>query len=138
LSTDNFKEGKMSLDPKKTKRYGTNIDAVPLNQMALQLLREEKKFTGTGTLFFKFTEQYGNRTLKKIAVHEKVNIDQGVHNHIGRSTFASLYDQAGGNHRSLMEYMGLTKMETLMKYVHTNKDVISEGIDKMNESLTDI
>lgn len=29
--------------------------------------------------------------------------------------------------------MGLTKTETLMKYVHTNKEVISEVIDKMIE-----
>lgn len=134
LTVDNFKNGKMTLDPKKTKKYGTHIDSVPLNEMAMQLLAEEIKVAGN-KLFFKYTEQYGNRMLKKIALHEKVAIDHSIHNHIGRSTFASLYDQAGGNHRSLMEYMGLTKMDTLMKYVQTNKEVIAEGIDKMNEAL---
>ena len=48
-----------------------------------------------------------------------------------------MYDQAGGNHRSLMEVMGLAKIETLAKYVQTNADVILESIEKMNSSFSD-
>lgn len=136
LTTDNFKDGKMTLDPRKTKRYATQIDAVPLNAMAIRFLEEEKDFTRCARIFFSPTEQYGNRVLKEIAKHDKVKLEHNIHNHIGRSTFASLYDQAGGNHRSLMEYMGLTKVETLMKYVQTNKEVIADGIEKMNSSLS--
>lgn len=133
LTRDNFKNGRMTIAPHKTKRFGTKVDDAPLNDLALALLNEEIRANDDHRLFQTYTEQYGNRTLKNIA--KAISMDHQLSNHIGRSTFASLYDQSGGNHRSLMEYMGLTKMETLMKYVQTNKEVIQEGINKMNKTL---
>lgn len=130
LTINNFKNGEMTITPQKTKKHGTSIEAVPLNSLAIALLEQEKNGSKGDKLFFAYTEQYSNRVLRKIA--SVLNLDRDIHHHIGRSTFASLYDQAGGNHRSLMELMGLTKMDTLMKYVHTNKEVIRDGIDKMN------
>jgi site-specific recombinase XerD len=120
----------MTVRPSKTDRYGIEINNVPLNELAIALLEDEKKFQKNGKYFALYSGQYANRKLKQIA--QALNIDHNIHFHVGRSTFASMYDQAGGNHRSLLEYMGLTKMETLMKYVQTNQEVISESIGKMN------
>jgi integrase len=133
----NFKNGTMTIKPSKTAKYGTKIEEAPLNQLALILLEEEKKESMDGRLFYRYAEQYSNRTLKQIAKNID-GFDHELNHHIGRSTFASLYDQAGGNHRSLMELLGLTKFETLMKYVHTNKEVIREGIDLLNVKVKEI
>ena len=135
LTIHNFKNGKITLRPEKTTNHGIEIVDVPLNDMALVLLRDELPHQRAGSLFWKYTEANCNRRLKDIA--RKIKVDHHVHFHVGRSTFASLYDQAGGNHRSLMEVMGLAKIETLAKYVQTNADVISESIEKMNSSFSD-
>lgn len=136
LTMDNFTaDGKMTLKPIKTERYGTKVINKPLNDLALVLLGDEIKEATDRRLFHRYNEQYSNDLLKKIAQKDAIGIKRRIYHHVGRATFASLYDQAGGNHRSLMEYMGLKKMNTLMRYVKTNEKVIADAIGKMNESL---
>lgn len=135
LTLDNFTpDGKMSLKPHKTGRYGTTVMNKPLNDLALILLGDEIKERTDRRLFHRYNEQYSNELLKEIA--KGINIKRRIYHHVGRATFASLYDQAGGNHRSLMEYMGLKKMNTLMRYVKTNEKVIADAIGRMNESMS--
>ena len=138
LTTDNFTpDGKMTVKPVKTEKYGTKVINKPLNDLAIVLLGDEIKEATDRRLFHRYNEQYSNDLLKQIAKNDKVGIDRRIYHHVGRATFASLYDQAGGNHRSLMEYMGLKKMNTLMRYVKTNEKVIADAISKMNNSLAD-
>lgn len=134
LTLDNFTtDGKMTVKPHKTERYGTKVINKPLNDLALVLLGDEIKDSTDRRLFHRYNEQYSNTLLREIA-KDKLN-KKRIYHHVGRATFASLYDQAGGNHRSLMEYMGLKKMNTLMRYVKTNEKVIADAIGKMNMSL---
>lgn len=136
ISTDNFfTEGKMNLTPHKTSRYGVRVINKPLSDLALILLRDEIEEATDRRLFYRYNEVYSNSLLKDIALG--IGINRRVYHHVGRSTFASLYDQAGGNHRSLMEYMGLKKMNTLMRYVKTNESVIAEAIAKMNSAMNE-
>lgn len=136
LTLDNFTpDGKMSLKPHKTGKYGTKVINKPLNDLALVLLGDEISERTDRRLFHRYNEQYSNELLKQIA--KEININRRIYHHVGRATFASLYDQAGGNHRSLMEYMGLKKMNTLMRYVKTNEKVIADAIGKMNESMSE-
>jgi integrase/recombinase XerD len=135
LTIDNFVDGKMSLRPHKTEKYGTKVINKPLSDLALSLLHDEIQEADDRRLFHRYTEVTSNKELKEIAKHQSVGIKRRIYHHVGRATFASLYDQAGGNHRSLMEYMGLKKMNTLMRYVKTNEKVIAEAIDKMNSSM---
>lgn len=136
LTLDNFTpDGKMSLKPLKTGKYGTKVINKPLNDLALVLLGDEISERTDRRLFHRYNEQYSNELLKQIA--KSININRRIYHHVGRATFASLYDQAGGNHRSLMEYMGLKKMNTLMRYVKTNEKVIADAIGKMNESMSE-
>jgi integrase len=132
LNRDNFKDDKMSLTPEKTERYGTKINKAPLNAMAIIMLRDEMNNSGY-QLFNKYSEGYGNLMLKQIC--KDINIDHEVHYHIARSTFASLYDQAGGNTRTLMKFMGIRQLKTVMRYIQTNKKVMADDIKKLNESL---
>lgn len=138
LTVENFSaDGKMTVKPIKTERYGTKVINKPLNDLALILLGDEIKDATDRRLFHRYNEQYSNEILKAIAKNDKVKINRRIYHHVGRATFASLYDQAGGNHRSLMEYMGLKRMNTLMRYVKTNEKVIAEAIRKMNETMKD-
>lgn len=134
LERSQFSNGEMSITPKKTERYGTRIASVPLNDIARQMLDDELTDNPSERVFNRYSDQVSNRLLKRCA--EKAELEINLHHHVARYTFASLYDQAGGNHTSLMKYMGLKKRETLEKYVKTNKGVMQGDIDKMNEMIS--
>jgi integrase len=136
LDRDTFVNGKMSLTPEKTERYGTKINEVPLNDVALMMLEDEMGDNPSHKLFDRFTDQYSNRLLKRIAIEAKLPSDVNLHHHVARYTFASIMDQAGANHTGLMKYMGLKKRETLEKYVKTNNKVIADDIKKMNVMIS--
>lgn len=130
LDRSMFDNGQMTIVPQKTERYGTKIDSVPLNDVARMLLDDELDDNPKGTVFNRFVDQYANRVLKNIAA--KFAIDVNLHHHVARYTFASLMDQAGANHTSLMKFMGLKKRNTLEKYVKTDKKVMNSDLAKMN------
>ena len=133
LDRSMFENGQMTLVPHKTRQYGTKINAVPLNDMARILLDDELLDNPSDKVFDRFSDQYANRVLKNIAL--KFDMDLNLHHHVARYTFASLMDQAGANHTSLMKFMGLKKRGTLEKYVKTNKKVMEQDVDKMNKLL---
>lgn len=143
LDEDLFSNGQMSITPIKTERYGTKIKAVPLNEIARTLLsdeiddiRQERSEKNKGIrIFSRYTDQSANRLLKRIA--RKADLDINLHSHVSRYTFASIYDEAGGNHTSLMLLMGLVKRDTLNKYVKTNRKIVEKGIDRMNDYMKD-
>jgi site-specific recombinase XerD len=83
-----------------------------------------------GSVFYNYTEQYANRTLKKIA--KKVKIKKNLHHHVGRETFGTLFTEAGGTVEELQWYFGHSKITTTMKYVHVNKDRLRKRISKLN------
>lgn len=117
----------------KTCRYGTIVFKVPLTEIAKQLLREAVDTHGAeNEILFGLSAAYANRILKTIS--QEAVLAKPLHFHVGRSTFASLYDQAGGNHRALMELIGNSTINTLMTHVQTNSEVIAKAVEKMNIS----
>jgi integrase/recombinase XerD len=134
LDSTMFNNGQMSITPKKTEKYGSKIVSVPLNDIARMMLDDElHDRTESLKIFDRYCDQSANRLLKRIAA--KAGISVNLHNHVARYTFASLYDQAGGNHTSLMKYMGIAKRETLNKYVKNSDKVLQADIEKMNDYL---
>ncbi|MCZ8021229.1 MAG: tyrosine-type recombinase/integrase [Cyclobacteriaceae bacterium] len=133
LDKSMFDNGQMTITPHKTKRYGTKLDAIPLNDLARMLLDDELNDNPTGRVFDRFSDQYSNRVLKNIAA--KFGLDINLHHHVARYTFASIMDQAGANHTSLMKFMGLKKRNTLEKYVKTNRKVMEQDLEKMNSII---
>ncbi len=131
LNVDKFKDGKMSLSIFKLRKYQRELSEVPLSDLANELLEDEIKFNDSKLLFNNYTEQFSNRILKEIAAH--LEIDKRLHHHVGRVTFASFYNASGGNIRRLMEYMGLSKISTVEKYLRVDKEGMQEDIDKLNE-----
>lgn len=130
MERSQFENFNMSLTPHKTEKYSTNVESVPLNEMAIEMLKDELADNKSPFLFNRYCDQFSNRILKRIA--KKVGLNHRLHHHVARSTFASLWDQAGGNHTALMKYMGLRKRETLNKYVHTNQKRIALDVEKLN------
>jgi len=128
-----FNNGQMTIIPKKTERYGTKIESVPLNDIARMLLDDEIESSPSGKVFNRYTDQGSNKILKRIA--SKLNLDINLHHHVARFTFGSLMDQAGANHTALMKFMGLRKRATLEKYIKTDKKVMNKDLNKMNELL---
>ena len=96
------------------------------------MLQDEFTDNESGRVFNRYSDQYSNRALKRIAT--KLGIEVNLHHHVARYTFASIMDQAGANHTGLMTFMGLRKRSTLEKYVKTNKKVMADDIARM-ESL---
>jgi hypothetical protein len=133
LEVSMFNNGQMTITPGKTQQYGTLIDDVPLNDVARMLLDHEILDNPKQKIFDRFSDQHSNRVLKTIA--RKLGIDANLHHHVGRYTYASIMDQAGANHTSLLKLMGLRKRSTLEKYVKTNKKVMKEDVDKMNQLI---
>jgi integrase/recombinase XerD len=138
LDEDLFKDFNMSITPHKTERWGTKIDALPINDVAKMLLEDEisevekvrKATDKTLRIFERYVDQYCNRMLKRIA--KKVGIEKNLHMHVARYTFGSIMDQAGANHTALMKLMGIRKRDTLEKYVKTNKAIIANDVAKMS------
>lgn len=151
LDETQFENGEISITPQKTESYGTKIKSVPLNSIALMLLKDEKDFVKQQMsdkpyikiqrtrgyivrIFETYCDQATNRYLKRIATKAKIN--SNLHMHVGRYTFGSLSDEAGANHTALMQQMGIRKRETLEKYVKTNRKSIERNVSKF-EDLVD-
>jgi len=134
LTKANFRDGEMSLKPYKTRRFDKNLTSLPLNTLAQELLQDEIiERRHPDKLFHEPSDQYSNKALKEIA--EIAKLHRRLHHHVGRSTFATLYEEAGGSESRLMEYMGLSKRETLSKYLHINYSGIKKDIDNLDELL---
>ena len=141
LDEDLFENGHMTITPHKTERFGTAIKSVPLNDVARFLLDDEIEYVRSKQktadklikIFRQYSSQYCNRVLKEIA--NKYGIKHNLHLHVGRYTFASIADQAGANHTSLMKLMGIIKRATLDKYVKTNPVAIAKDVEKLNLTI---
>ncbi|WP_234733218.1 tyrosine-type recombinase/integrase [Tellurirhabdus bombi] len=120
VTHENIKGEWLILMPKKTKRYH-KVVRIPLHPMALTLVK-----TSLGKLFDTYSEQYTNRLLKKVTKY--ASIDFKVTTHTARHTFGTLFIELGGDVVTLKDYMGHSKIETTMKYVHLSEKRKKEKI----------
>ncbi|NID09070.1 tyrosine-type recombinase/integrase [Fibrella aestuarina] len=66
-----------------------------------------------------YTEQYTNRLLRKIAEH--LGWTTKVSTHTARHTFGTNFIELGGDVVTLQGYMGHSKIQTTMQYVHLSE-----------------
>ncbi len=69
-----------------------------------------------------------NKHLKELG--DILGLPFQLHSHIGRHTFATLYLTRGGKIEELKDLMGVTKLETVMVYVHITRDTLDTGMDR--------
>lgn len=121
--------------PQKTSDYGQVIFQARLTDLS-ELMYQHARATakpGQKFIFDGFSEQYANKILKRIA--DLADVRQRLHWHCARSTFATLWLEAGGNETSLMAYMGIEKYETVRAYAKIRTERITQDIDLLNEKL---
>lgn len=123
VSHENIKSGWLVITQHKNRNtlYKKTI-RVPLHSMAKTLVQ-----TSLGRLFDTFSEQYTNRVLDKIG--KAANLDFKPTTHTARHTFGTLFIELGGDVVTLKDYMGHSKIETTMKYVHISEKRKAEKIN---------
>ena len=88
---------------------------MPLHTMALSFVTAQ-----AGKLFETFSEQNCRDILKEIAKKMEWQIRPGTHT--ARHTFGTSFIELGGDVVTLKEYMGHSKIQTTMQYVHISEN----------------
>ncbi|RAJ92195.1 site-specific recombinase XerD [Larkinella arboricola] len=107
--------------PFKSRKF-QKIIRIPIHPMARPLIS-----TSLGKLFQTYSDQYTNRLLAKIG--EAAGVDFKMTTHTARHTFGTLFIELGGDVVTLKDYMGHSKLETTMKYVHISERRKKERIN---------
>ncbi|GAB2566869.1 tyrosine-type recombinase/integrase [Spirosoma areae] len=122
VRVDHIQDGFLVFRPHKTRNKKVKSVTIPLHDVALTFVSSI-----AGKLFDTFSEQHCRDILKDIARHMDWSIRPGTHT--ARHTFGTNFIQLGGDVVTLKEYMGHSKIQTTMQYVHINeqrkKDQIS-------------
>lgn len=81
------------------------------------------------TVFHKYTNQYYNRSLKKIA--SLAQISKSLTSHVARHTFATHLASKVPIHilKSILQH---SKIETTMIYVHLSNKIVNDALDKVD------
>jgi len=114
--------------PHKTREIKSTILRLPLMPRALEFVKDEVGDRKYGVIFKKFSEQFLNRTIKKIA--SMVDVNKPITSHSARHTYATLFLEKTSDVATLQVLLGHTDIRTTMVYVH-----ISEG--KKHEQVMD-
>ncbi|MFD1143444.1 tyrosine-type recombinase/integrase [Larkinella insperata] len=107
--------------PFKSRKF-QKIIRIPIHPMARPLIS-----TTLGKLFQTYSDQYTNRLLARIG--EAAGVDFKMTTHTARHTFGTLFIELGGDVVTLKDYMGHSKLETTMKYVHISERRKKERIN---------
>ncbi|WP_191908953.1 tyrosine-type recombinase/integrase [Larkinella humicola] len=121
VSHENIKDDWLIIFPIKSRRY-KKVVRIPIHSAARKLVK-----TSLGRLFDTFSEQYTNRLLNEIGKH--VGVDFKITTHTARHTFGTVFIEMGGDVITLKDYMGHSKLETTMKYVHISEKQKKEKIN---------
>ncbi|MEL6625437.1 MAG: tyrosine-type recombinase/integrase [Bacteroidota bacterium] len=82
-----------------------------------------------GYLIKKISDQKFNKQLKLVA--EMMDIKINLTTHVARHTFATMYLRRGGHIQELQRLMGLSSIDTVMKYVHVTDASMDAGMRKV-------
>ena len=131
LEQAQLQEGILIFKPCKTFHKNEKLLHLPLTDKALGYLADSKKENLLFGFVNGYTDQFGNRILKRIA--EKLEISTEVHWHVGRETFGTEFIRKGGKVEVLQKLMDHDKIETTMKYVHIYEEMKVMAIHFMNK-----
>jgi integrase len=122
LTQDNVQEGRLVFRPQKTSEMSGKDVRILLAPHLSRLLVHNR----SGVLLPVPSNQKYNEYLKELA--EMAGIVKPLTSHVARHTFATLYLSRGGKVEELQHLMGVTKIETVMVYVHITGAALDEGI----------
>ncbi|WP_165358848.1 tyrosine-type recombinase/integrase [Spirosoma sordidisoli] len=128
VAHDNLKGDWLVIKPHKSRRF-QKVVRIPLHPLAKTLVT-----TTLGRLFETYSDQYTNRLLAGIG--EAAGVDFKITTHTARHTFDTLFIELGGDVVTLKEYIGHSKIETTMKYVHISERRKKEKINVFDRIFT--
>ncbi|QHV97933.1 site-specific integrase [Spirosoma endbachense] len=122
VRAENIQDGCLVIVPHKTRNKKIKPVTIPLHDVALSFIEKT-----AGKLFQTFSEQHSRDLLKDIARHMEWNISPGTHT--ARHTFGTNFIELGGDVITLKNYMGHSKIQTTMQYVHISENRKKEQIN---------
>jgi site-specific recombinase XerD len=131
LTFDNITNNTLRLYPIKTRTKKKEMVKIPLNSMALTMIKDEG--SSTGHLFNPITEQRMNFNLKDIA--KIAGIKKPLSNHAARHTFATLFIQKTSDVATLQKLLGHSRIEETMVYVHISEENLKTQMNKFDQLL---
>ncbi len=123
-------QGKIEIQPQKTKSVSKVWVSIPISRLAGEHILELARLTAIMKFNRKTaSDQKGNKYLKVVAT--ALGIDKNLHYHIGRHTFATNYLRAGGQVQNLQNLLGHSSISSTMKYVHVNEEDKKSEVDQL-------
>jgi len=132
LDASDIRNDTVKYNVQKLKNY-VRVVKVPLAELALLMIDRNSRF---GLVFKRKTPLVINRNLKTIM--KVAGIEKHITFHCSRHTFATLYYRQSRDIVSMMDIMGITKVDTAMIYVHLVEAEKYEGLHKLNDSFREL
>lgn len=110
--------------PQKSSNLNNKTIKIPLCNMAKRLIGESG--TSSGTVFLLFAEQTMRDRIKQIVVRAGINKD--INWHTSRHTFASVFLETTRDVVTLQQFLGHSRIQDTMIYVHVTEGVKQERI----------
>ncbi|MEZ0486437.1 tyrosine-type recombinase/integrase [Fibrella aquatica] len=114
VKAEHIIDGALVFNAHKTRNSKHKTLSIPLHPIARRFIT-----VNVGRLFDTYTDQYTNRLLHKIADH--LEWTTRVSTHTARHTFGTNFIELGGDVVTLQGYMGHSKIQTTMQYVHLSE-----------------
>ncbi len=111
-------------------KVSLNIDKL-FEGKPLQIIRKYPVLgTGEGRIFTSIFNARANEELKVFANEAKIK--KNLTFHMGRHTFGTHLARVLKDPYTLMNFMGLRKLDTAMIYIHADRDIMNDKIDSIN------
>jgi integrase len=117
--------------PKKLKNTNNQAVVIPLSQPALKLIADAGPNKTAGKIFTMYSDQKTNVHLKSAA--KLVGIEQDIHFHMSRHTFATLFLEETNDLATLQKLLGHSSITQTMVYAHVSENKKREQIKVFNK-----
>lgn len=118
------------LMPYKTKNVNAQTVKIPLNKMAIQLIKDESPYRIKGFCFTPYSEPRSRLFMKDVFVHAKIVKKLSFHS--SRHTFATIFLKKTKNLLALQKILGHTHIERTMIYAHILTGEIEQEMKAMD------
>jgi len=118
------------LMPYKTKNVDAHTVRIPLNKMAIQLIKDESPYRVKGFCFTPYSEARSRLFMKDVFVHAKILKKLSFHS--SRHTFATIFLSKTKNLVALQKILGHSHIERTMIYAHIMTSEIESEMKAMD------
>ena len=135
LSWEQHSQGQelIRFSPLKTQGTSGKTATIPITPVIWELLTAGTGERGRGHVLLVPSNQKYNKGLKIVA--DVAGIGKTLTSHVGRHTFGARMVAGGVSVVSLMEMMGITKMDTALIYIHSSLEQQARELQRAQEGF---